>query len=617
MQLRLQMWKVYKERTHGNPVCANTLYVYFTWQINLRSHLFPILFIYYMYSPCFRFQYMTTRKTRSRKQKSRRRQESQRRQDTRRRKPRITGAGDTAAEHAAAQKIQTFVERRTSLFLKKICSDSNVCIAFGIEQPKIYAFFHGYADKKYIQLPIRRIGKPSRNGFVNEIEYQRDGYVSHAILKSSAKRGADNLVYEYIVGQYMNKMSKFYPCIMQTYGLLQYEDADSYHMMQMSEDSITTPDELEQLKLNRVRVDEITDELLLNACKAPLNYAILAQTIKDAISFTEMRREGNVANIVLALHQVYFTLHCMRDSFTHYDLHMDNVVCYSVGKNKYIEFVYHLNGGKLMRYNYDRLSYMLDYGRSFFYESPERNSLEILNKLCKINCPTTCGSGDGFSYLTGNESVHITGSKRNMSADLRLLKLAFDVSSRRNILFTKTKFDGKYGTPEIVENGFRTGNIYNVSDALIELSAYVRSAGRELTQKYIRDGFTKMGTLHIYEDGITPMKYEPEIAAPVPPVVQPSVSVPKPITAVPSGLIPSLTKKFPTVDTRVSVATNAPYFAEYMNFSPPIKSKRTIAPPPLPTRQKPTIIVNNTVRAPPLVLPPEIDKAFYEAETPK
>jgi hypothetical protein len=90
----------------------------------------------------------------------------------------------------AAAKIGKFMrnvdpDKRRALFLKSICSDAGVCIAFGKENKKIKEHFAGFIDVKYIKSPIKRIGNPSQNGFINEITYERNGYVANSILKSS------------------------------------------------------------------------------------------------------------------------------------------------------------------------------------------------------------------------------------------------------------------------------------------------------------------------------------------------------------------------------------------------------------------------------------------------
>ena len=99
----------------------------------------------------------------------------------------------------ARKTIGTFMKKteykRKSMFLQAICSDSGVCIAFGKERKKILDFFNGFSKFDYLK-SVKAIGGVSENGFIKELEYEREGYKAHAILKSSRKKSADNLMYE-------------------------------------------------------------------------------------------------------------------------------------------------------------------------------------------------------------------------------------------------------------------------------------------------------------------------------------------------------------------------------------------------------------------------------------
>ena len=63
----------------------------------------------------------------------------------------------------AQKKIQTFMiankDKIKSLFLKSICSDSGVCIAFGTESNNIKKFFSNFITYQYVVPPIIRIGQ--------------------------------------------------------------------------------------------------------------------------------------------------------------------------------------------------------------------------------------------------------------------------------------------------------------------------------------------------------------------------------------------------------------------------------------------------------------------------
>ena len=65
------------------------------------------------------------------------------------------------------------------------CAESNVCLALGTFSDEINNYFDHFTNFKYAKGNIKKIGETSANGFVNQIEYEKDGYKSYAILKSS------------------------------------------------------------------------------------------------------------------------------------------------------------------------------------------------------------------------------------------------------------------------------------------------------------------------------------------------------------------------------------------------------------------------------------------------
>jgi len=110
----------------------------------------------------------------------------------------------TRAREIIGRFMKKTKHRRKAMFLRAVCLDSGVCLAFGTYANEIKKHFGGFVHFEYAKAPIKRIGVPSQNGFINEIQYEHRGYKSYAILKSSMKKTADNLMYEYLVGQYVN-----------------------------------------------------------------------------------------------------------------------------------------------------------------------------------------------------------------------------------------------------------------------------------------------------------------------------------------------------------------------------------------------------------------------------
>jgi hypothetical protein len=413
------------------------------------------------------------------------------------------------AKKMAAKKIAKFMiqpqvqEKRRGAFLKSICSDSNVCVAFGIEDKKIQDYFNGFTDFQYAVAPIKRIGEVSVNGFVNEIMYERNNYIAYSVLKSSVKKDADNLMYEYIVGKYLNKMSMYYPCFLKTYGIYQYTNVDYYNNMKLNKtvDNTNVLRRLNQLEIS----DPPTISELLKGCYLSKYLCVLTQHVKNAIPIKDVHG----IDIYFLLYQVYFTLHCMRNNYTHYDLHVGNVLCYKPASNAYVEFHYHLNNGQVIDFVSTYLVYIIDYGRSYFYENANNNSVVVHKKICEATCPSVCGEEEGFGILHGTlkKDYAIDSHVNNCSADLRLLTI---LQQQRNILSEKIVFTKVYGTPQKKDSGLNATPraIHNVTDALQVITEKVLQYKNEMkgTMNFVK--YTKLGTMHVYENGTTPVFFE-------------------------------------------------------------------------------------------------------------
>ena len=117
----------------------------------------------------------------------------------------------------ASKRVGSFmIKHRSKIrlkFLNTICSDSNVCIAFGKETKIIRKFFNDF-DLNLISEAPQMVGVDSVNGTVQLLTFKWDEYVANAIFKTSNNESADNLAYEAIVGEFINKQKLRFPCFL-------------------------------------------------------------------------------------------------------------------------------------------------------------------------------------------------------------------------------------------------------------------------------------------------------------------------------------------------------------------------------------------------------------------
>lgn len=450
-------------------------------------------------------------------------------------------------DKAHTRRIQRFMKgvnpnKRRAMFLNGVCSDSGVCIAFGKHTETIKKHFDKFIEFRHVK-SLRKIGVVSANGFVKELEYEHMGYKSHAVLKSTIKSDSDNLYYEYLVGLFLNEQSKYSPIFVETYGVFGYLDDKAHAEMK----KITaTKAELDKLAVLRFpgmsknylidagmwKKHVIDDNIFGLSCKYSKSFAVLIQHIKDAGTLHEkcINHKFVKIDLVNILFQIYYTLRILNDTFTHNDLHTENVLVYEPVKGGYIQYYYHNTSGTVHAFKSAYIPKIIDYGRCFYdFKRPktandvENSSQTVYKAVCdlKKDC-TICGIYKGYSWLEPN-SNDITSHDPNMSMDLRLLRMLYIGFSdfggadrytiRKNIvdhpllnnLFKKVKYNTMFYTTENKTMGTACANdadktINNVADAYIMLAELIQHPQTVVANEAYYAGHKKIGEMHVYED---------------------------------------------------------------------------------------------------------------------
>ena len=410
-----------------------------------------------------------------------------------------------------ARVVQRFMNKtkhkRIARFLSSVCSDSGVCIAFGKEINKIKAFF-GNFNLSFVKDPIQRIGADSANGFINEIKFTHQEYSSYAVLKSSNLTHSDNLMYEYRVGQFLNKMALRYPCFVETYNLYKYKTDTSWKFVKKNK--IINADEFKtHIKLQTYDIKE--------ACKSSKHLAVLIQHLKGVISMRDLVDTEHASlnyNFLTLLYQVYFVLDNMKNVFTHYDLHGDNVLLYEPSNTKYIQYHYHSAAG-VTTFKSIYVAKIIDYGRCHFTDDTLSSSMVrdsvCAEKTCNNKTRGRCGENVGFGHLIPPIVYNINPSNPNISHDLRLYyylirvllnkphaELLPNITKIIHDIGRKLLFENRYGTREkLVCSRNEICNV-NVLHAKLKVGLVSLNLDAMFNQYY--PGRTKLGDMHIYED---------------------------------------------------------------------------------------------------------------------
>ena len=426
-------------------------------------------------------------------------------------------------QRSAVKKIQNFMLRTTQKrrlhFLKSVCSDAGVCIAFGQETNKIRNFFGGFTKFRHVT-GLKQIGKDSANGFVLEIQYSRDNYNAHSILKNSLAKGSDNLAYEYFVGQYINRKINRFPCFLETYGLFVNNKNKTSLQTNLQQD-LTLISDNKSADIYKISCTD-SDKLSLL-----IQHISNAQTIEDKLHDPDFI----INDLLFVLYQVYMPLMCLQNEFTHYDLHSENVLLYEPVIGKYIHYHYFVNGDKIS-FKSKYIAKIIDYGRCFF-DDKITNSMFIHNKICQEkSCDPECGEEVGYGWLHEDSldgyNYYINSSEVNTSHDLRLM---YDITLRKNTIpsFALPQFpelrsllykveygegiddqDSKpFGTMPNPDSGIPY-KINNVQDAYIMLEALINTSNMQKRNNRDYNNMTKLGDLYVYSEEDKPIRFVPK-----------------------------------------------------------------------------------------------------------
>ena len=443
------------------------------------------------------------------------------------------------------RRIQQFMKKvdpnkRRARFLNGVCSDSGVCIAFGKETKTIKKHFDNFVSFKHVK-SLRTIGKVSVNGFVKEVEYEHGGYKSHAVLKSSTKEQADNLYYEYLVGKFLNKQMEYFPVFLETYGILQYNIGAVWADMKkptavasLLNDITILDSPKEEYKSKSLLHERVYErDRLKQACKDPLLLCLLIQHISGAETLAD-KCEGVqfVDNdSVYVLFQIYHALHFLNNTFTHNDLHVENVLVYEPVKGSYIHYFYHYKDGSVVTFRSPYIPKIIDYGRCYFdYKrpiscDPTNNSKSYYEFMCGTKeCDPynikPCGKGTGFRNM--DPAKLNSASRPNQSQDLRLLYMLLNGEKDFGPRYSKMKtsssiynilkqvvYQNDYSTQEILHSGLDdpTPKINNVTDAFLVLRTAVNTPHTAIRNENMYSSSKKLGEMHVYDD--RPLEFIP------------------------------------------------------------------------------------------------------------
>ena len=429
--------------------------------------------------------------------------------------------------------------------------DSGNCMAFGREKERIRTFFEDM-DFKYLNGDAVRIGADSANGVVHMLKYMKDNYSTYAIMKSSKNHKSDSLLYEYIVGKYfINEYVSKYPCFMETYDLYEYNNYTDSTKTLLSGKNIKKFNSAFYQSSTRISKTDVKQLLhglqdeIEKACDTDygIKYAVLIEYLKDPITFQEYMKNKDLftnnvhlRELLNILIQVYIPLGNLMRSFTHNDLHDNNVLLYKVPDNKYVEMQYYVAGKKIVIQT-QYIAKMIDYGRCYFepdkkmefykkrsdyetgsgekYTLRSKDFVDILEDVILID---DCNGFMFFDDKLSEKNWYISAGIANISQDIRFiatvyssiyferknrlsknLKLEPLISSFFSLLTHVKYIEELYGGRPIETEDCRKAKICNVEMLRDSLMTFYLE--NNMGEHFAYDESSRLGVMTIYDNG--------------------------------------------------------------------------------------------------------------------
>ena len=415
---------------------------------------------------------------------------------------------DILAEEQKEKDILATKEAKLREYLNKIYKNYDFWMLFDIENKHIIIFFKFYTFEHIINLdPIKLINK-SKNGFINQVKYKNGEYNANALLKTSLNKSNDNLFYEYLVGKKINSWKNIVPSFIETYGLYYHKKDITENLLKNdSIDCKIFKKIMEQKQDNEI--DENFIETLKFMCEKSDKISILSQFLENATTLKQFMFD-KPDDLLPILYMIYATLNTLKDKFTHYDLHSENVLIYIPIKDYYIEYHYIYNENYKINFKSPYIAKIIDYGRTYI----EDVSQKINDKKTEIDY-NKCGFKffrpiDQYSFLSLYTLNKCYGIQLLSSIKINYNKLEEEYKKKysTDLIELINSINDAYKKQKCPPADKNTNKIYDVEDAFIELTKLMKKIDNSRNADNII-GMNKIGDLYIYIDGQKDMEFIP------------------------------------------------------------------------------------------------------------
>ena len=268
------------------------------------------------------------------------------------------------------------------------CRESQNCLLFGTQIKNLIAYFNFFKLDTPKESPVKLVWSlfPSTgaNSVLYKVSFEREHYATHALLKTSKAQHYDNLMYEYLVGKYLNAFCSVLPSFVYTYGIYQNifhrpTSTTPVPIDELNEETIAIGTRKNTALRAQLNLQFNTNEVLLkdDLCSHDnTNLSLLTQYLDGSRPLSYYWKWLKVRDMMPIMFQIYYALDCMSAEFEHNDLHQNNVLVYKLPKPMKFSYktssLYERNFGVAkVEFTSKYLVKIIDYGRCKFPDSDE------------------------------------------------------------------------------------------------------------------------------------------------------------------------------------------------------------------------------------------------------
>ena len=257
-------------------------------------------------------------------------------------------------------------------FLDANSENLDFFLNFNMTKQSILEKFQHFNNLELMNSQMLKIGKTSSNGFIYKIKFNNKNLESfNTILKTTIDKKSDNNYYEFVVGNCINRIKEYFPNFVYTFNFLTLSQSLKNKLKDAT--IFDKSDFFKEANLIKINLNELQNNNNVGyGCENNDRASVLIEFIPNSLSLDDLTNNPNFLSSVNNLNievynilfQIYATLSALKEVYTHYDLHTDNVMFIEIPEQKKLQIDYNIEG-KIFSIYTSFLPVILDYGRSF------------------------------------------------------------------------------------------------------------------------------------------------------------------------------------------------------------------------------------------------------------